>query len=58
MDREPWVIWDGAGRRTMEDRIRARLRRILDSHEPPPLPDTVSEKIAEILAVAEARGGE
>jgi hypothetical protein len=39
----------------MTDRIRAKLKKILTRHAPPPLPDGAAEKIAAILREAEAR---
>jgi trimethylamine--corrinoid protein Co-methyltransferase len=54
-DRDAWVNWEAAGSPVMYDRIRARLREILDTHQPPPLPEGASEKIEAILAQAEAR---
>ena len=58
MDRQPWDVWEAAGGRSMTDRIRARLRKILTRHTPPPLPDRATEKIAAILWEAEARSPE
>ncbi len=55
MDREPWVNWEAAGSQTMNDRIRARLREILNTHKPPPLPDGAAEQIEAVLQSAEAR---
>jgi trimethylamine--corrinoid protein Co-methyltransferase len=57
MDRQPWVNWEAAGSPTMHDRLKARLREILATHKPPPLPDGAAEKIEAILQAAEARGG-
>ena len=57
MDREPWVSWEAAGAQTMIDRIRARLRHILATHQPPPLPAGAAGKIEAILEAAEAREG-
>jgi len=57
MNREPWVNWEAAGAQTMLDRIRAKLREILATHQPPPLPEGVAEKIEAILQEAEAREG-
>jgi len=54
-DREPWVTWEAAGAPTMPDRIKARLREILDTHKPPPLPEGAAERIEAILQAAEAR---
>jgi trimethylamine--corrinoid protein Co-methyltransferase len=56
MDRNAWVNWEAAGSQTMHDRIRARLREILETHKPPPLPDGAAAKIERILQAAEARG--
>lgn len=57
MDRESWVNWQAAGAQTMLDRIRAKLRKILATHRPPPLPNSAAEKIEAILQEAEAREG-
>jgi len=54
-DRQPWVTWMEAGAPTMEARLRARVGRILAEHRPPALPAGAAERIAEILAAAEAR---
>jgi trimethylamine:corrinoid methyltransferase-like protein len=45
-----------AGSKAATDRIRAKLKKILARHTPPPLPDGAAEKIAAILREAEARG--
>ncbi len=55
IDRDSWENWQAAGARTMEDRIQARLREILATHRPPPLPEGAAEKIEVILKRAEAR---
>jgi trimethylamine--corrinoid protein Co-methyltransferase len=55
MDRDPWVNWEAAGSLTMHERVKTRVRDILASHQPPPLPDGAAEKIGAILAAAEAR---
>ena len=41
----------------MLDRIKAKLRKILATHQPPPLPNGAAEKIEAILQAAEAREG-
>jgi trimethylamine--corrinoid protein Co-methyltransferase len=53
MDRQPWEGWQASGARSMGDRIRERLRGILASHEPPPLPEGAAAEIEEILGAAE-----
>jgi len=58
MDREQCVNWQASGSQTMADRIKARLREILATHRPPPLPEGAAEKIEEILRAAESRVAE
>ncbi len=55
MDRDPWVNWEAAGSLTMRARIKSRVRDILATHKPPPLPDGAAERIEAILKAAEAR---
>jgi trimethylamine--corrinoid protein Co-methyltransferase len=55
MDRDKWVNWEAAGALSMHDRIKAKLRHILETHTPAPLPDGAAAKIAAILQAAEAR---
>ena len=52
MDRGPWVHWAELGFPTMQDRIQRRLREILQTHTPPPLPAGAAETIAAILEAA------
>ncbi len=54
MDRQPWLHWAAHGIPSMQDRIRDRLRAILATHMPPPLPEGAAETIVAILG----RGGE
>lgn len=55
MDRQRWVNWQAAGASTMHERVRARVRHILATHTPPPLPPGVAEKIEAVLRAAAAR---
>jgi len=55
MDRERYVNWQAAGATTMLDRIKAKLRRILADHQPPPLPEEVQARIDAIVQAAEAQ---
>jgi trimethylamine--corrinoid protein Co-methyltransferase len=55
MDRNAWVLWEAAGSQRMRDRIKTRLREILATHRPPPLPEAAATTIDGILAAAEAR---
>jgi len=54
-DRQPWVDWAAAGAPEIGTRIRARRDAILRAHQPPALPAGAAERIAEVLAAAEAR---
>ena len=45
----------GGGSKTANDRIRAKLKKILARHAPPALPEGAAEKIAAILREAKAR---
>jgi trimethylamine--corrinoid protein Co-methyltransferase len=55
MDRNAWVNWQAAGALTMQDRIRLRLREILDAPCAVPLPEAAPAQIEAVLAAAEAR---
>lgn len=55
MDREPWEAWAASGCPTMLDRVHERVRSILATHQPPPLPPGVADEIEAILQAAEAR---
>lgn len=55
MDRDRWANWEAAGAKTMQERIREKLRRILETHQPPPLPEGVAEQIEAVLRRAEER---
>jgi len=55
MDRQAWFNWEAAGSLTANDRIKARLSKILSTHQPPPLPDGAAEAIQVVLDEAEAR---
>jgi len=57
-DRDPYEVWETTGAPTTRDRIRERLREILATHQPPPLPGGVLEQFEAILQEAEAREGE
>lgn len=54
-DRDRWINWEAAGSLTTLDRINARLRGILASHTPGPLPPGAAEQIDAILREAEQR---
>jgi trimethylamine--corrinoid protein Co-methyltransferase len=55
MDRQTWTSWEAEGSPTMSNRIQVRLREILASHQPPPLPPGAAERIEAVLQAAEAR---
>jgi trimethylamine--corrinoid protein Co-methyltransferase len=49
MDRQPWGQWADQGSRSMLERIQSRIREILETHTPHPLPEGAVEKITAIL---------
>jgi len=53
VDRRVREDWTSAGSTDMYARARARARKILAEHRPPPLSDEVAAQIARILAAAE-----
>ncbi len=55
MDRTPWETWVASGAEAMIDRAQQRLRSILTTHQPPPLPAGAAEEIEAILQAAEER---
>ncbi len=57
MDRDPWINWQANGAPTMQDRVRSRLREILATHQPPPLPEGAEARIAAVIRAAEERVG-
>lgn len=57
MDRQMRRAWAASGGLTMADRIRTKVLRILDSHQPLPIADAVESRLAEIVARADARCG-
>jgi len=55
LDRDPYVIWEQKGGNSLEDRVKEKLRKILSTHRPPPLPEGAAEAIQALLAQAESR---
>jgi trimethylamine:corrinoid methyltransferase-like protein len=48
--------WAADGSRTLAQRVRAKVRDIVEHHEPLPLPDGLEKSLNEIIARAEAAG--
>jgi len=46
MARQKYDIWEGAGRKTMGERVQEKIRHILETHRVPPLADSVVENLA------------
>ena len=47
--------WEESEQATFEERVNARTRDLLESHQPEPLPDEIVRLIREVLARAEGR---
>lgn len=58
MDRNKVDDWEAAGSKTLGGRVQEKLVEILDTHQPPELPEGVPARIEEVLAEAEERVGE
>jgi len=54
MDRRRWEPWEAAGSPTMVDRLNDRVKSILKTHTPEPLPDDQRKEIDRIIAAREA----
>lgn len=55
MDRNDHAGWMQSGKKSMEERVWEKLQEILRTHEPPPLPEGVTEQIETILQKVEGR---
>jgi len=55
MDRNRRARWEAEGSTTLAARAQTRLNALLDSHRPAPLSASVQQRIAEVLAGADAR---
>ena len=53
MDRQMRRTWTASGSQTMAQRVRAKVRDILEHHQPSPLPEGVEERLSEIVARAQ-----
>ena len=55
MDRKAYDVWTMDGPTSMEERIKSKLQKILQRHQPTPLSADVTERINAILAEAECQ---
>jgi trimethylamine--corrinoid protein Co-methyltransferase len=55
LDRDPYNVWSRKGSLSAEDHANAKVKKILETHQPKPLAPDVLEKIEQILNAAEAR---
>jgi len=55
LDRDNRPGWEARGRPTLGDRASARVREILETHQPPPLDDAVSAALEVVIHRAEER---
>ena len=56
LDRRRYSQWCDSGRQTMFDRLKARVRDILSSHESVPLDESVSRSIHDLTAARDSDG--
>jgi trimethylamine---corrinoid protein Co-methyltransferase len=57
IDRRVREDWTANGSLTIQDRALAKARKILETHQPAPLPDGAAEKLAAIIRDAETELG-
>jgi trimethylamine--corrinoid protein Co-methyltransferase len=55
LDRNPYNVWERKGSQITEELANAKLKKILETHQPKPLHPEAVEKIERILIAAEAR---
>jgi trimethylamine--corrinoid protein Co-methyltransferase len=55
IDRQMRRGWEASGKKTMADRVRARVQDILEHHQPMPIPADAEARLQEIIADADAR---
>jgi trimethylamine---corrinoid protein Co-methyltransferase len=55
MDRSDWETWNAEGAKTMLDRVNEETQRILDTHEPAPIDDTIKKELKKIIDDADKR---
>jgi trimethylamine--corrinoid protein Co-methyltransferase len=55
LDRNPYNVWERKGSQITEELANAKLKKILETHQPKPLQPEAVEKIERILIAAEAR---
>ena len=57
LGRDKYDVWDAAGRKRVEEHARDRVRKILVTHEPEPLPDEALKEIKAIYVSARRSAG-
>jgi len=55
IDRQMRRAWEATGKKTMAERVRAKVLEILEHHEPMPIPAETEGRLKEMVAQAEAR---
>jgi len=55
IDRRRYSQWLAAGSQTMYDRLGARVKHLLSSHQPEPLADPIKDRIHSLIAARETR---
>ncbi|HUW11060.1 MAG TPA: trimethylamine methyltransferase family protein [Anaerolineae bacterium] len=55
MDRQMRRSWEASGSYTLADRVRAKVKSILENHQPMAVPADVNARLLDIVAAADAR---
>jgi len=57
IDRNVYALWKESGATDYTKRVNEEAKRILETHQPEPLPDDVAKMLREIITEAEKREG-
>lgn len=55
LDRMDFAGWEQSGRKTLADRVHSKVLRILEEHQPAPIPEEALKTMKRIVAEAEQR---
>lgn len=53
LDRQDYAEWENNGKQTLGQRANGKVRKILESHEPEKMPQSIREKLTETISRAE-----
>jgi trimethylamine--corrinoid protein Co-methyltransferase len=54
-ERDDYTGWEAKGRKTLSDRVRAKVLRILETHQPAPIPPEAMQAMRRIVEEADQK---